>query len=133
MAGTMLVGSPMMQASGDAGLTQVGNQLLDAEAADFLVIAEGQMNGKGRGAVQEVLGTRQRDRDEAFHIRRAAAVQPAVDDRPAERIGGPVLPVPRYRVRMTRKYHTRGFALAQGGEQVGLGFFRIESKPARNP
>jgi hypothetical protein len=55
MAGTMLVGSPTMQASGrDARVAHVGDQLTHAKAAHLFVVAEGKVHRKRRVTGQEL-------------------------------------------------------------------------------
>ena len=114
----------------DPRVAQVGDQLAHAEAADLLLVAEGQVHGKGRVAVQERLRIGDGQRDEALHVGRTPAEQLAVAHHRLQRVGAPVLAVPRHRVGVAGQDHTGRLAFAQRGEQVGLGPVRVEGQPA---
>ena len=118
-----------MQASGDAVLAQVGDQPLRAEAADLLVVAEGEVDRERQvgGEIRRCL--RQRDADERLHVGAAAAIQPAVAQLGAERIDRPVLAVPRHRVGVAGDDHPGRLAGADRREQVRL--LRSSSKVSR--
>ena len=114
----------------DVGIAQVGDEFLHAKAADLLLVAEGVVKGERRIAVQELLGLRHGHADEGLHVGAAAPVQVAVLDECTQRVHGPVLPVPRHRVGVAREDDARGLALAQRGEQVGLGLVLVEGQAA---
>ncbi|MNV13205.1 hypothetical protein D3C71_1038360 [compost metagenome] len=114
----------------DVGIAQVGDELFYAKAADLFLITEGQVDGEGRVAVQELLGVRNRNANEGLHVCTATPIQIAVLDQSAQRVHGPVLPVPRHRVGVAREDHASGFALAQRGKQVGLGLVVVVGQSA---
>ena len=59
-------------------LAQVGDQARRAEAADFLVVAEGEVDGERQVGGEERRHLRDREADEALHVGAAAAVEAAV-------------------------------------------------------
>ena len=77
----------------DAGLAQVGNQHLGAEAADLFVVAERVVHGEGQVGFEKLFGLRHGQADEALHVGAAAAVQAAVAQAGAQRVERPVLTV----------------------------------------
>ena len=71
----MSVGSPMIASFGRGQVVRdVGDHGSDAEAADFFVVGERDVDGCLDTALQELRHERERDGGERFHIRRAAAV-----------------------------------------------------------
>jgi len=68
--------------------------------------------------------------DEGLHVGTATAVELAVLYQRAQRVHAPVLPRPGHGVGVARKNDAAGLALAQRGEQVGLGFVCIEREAA---
>ena len=115
---------------GNAGVFHVGDQPLHAEAADFLVVAQRQVHGKGRGAVQKISGVRQRHADKTLHVAAAPAIKLAVLDRGRQRVQRPVLPVPGHGVGMARQNNAGRLAFAQRGKQVGLAFVGVVGEAA---
>lgn len=128
----------------DALVLHVGDHFLDAETADLLVVAEGEVHRERRLAFDEALGIGQRDRDEALHVGRPAAIEArlgmhrlavVVVLRPVlhgggERVDAPVLAVPGHGVGMARNDDAGLLAGAQRSEQVGLGLVGVVGEPA---
>ena len=82
-------GSQQMAAS-TSSAWPAGDEVLGAEHQPLLVDQHRQLSrpGEGRCGGQRVRGEEHR-RDPALHVRRAAAVEPPVDDRGAEGVDGP--------------------------------------------
>ena len=76
-------------------LAQLGDQPAHADAADLLVIGEGEMQRRLELRLRELGRHRQQHGDEALHVAGAAAVEQAVLLRHRERVGRPVLAVDR--------------------------------------
>ncbi len=116
----------------DAALAQVGDQARRAEAADFLVVAEGEVNREWQVGGEVRRHLRHRQADEALHVGAAAAVEAAALDFGAERVERPVLAVPRHRVGVAGDDHAGALAFADGGEEVGLLPVVVEGERARD-
>ena len=62
------------------------HQFPDAETADLLVVAEGQVNRERGITLKKIIRMAQGDRDEALHVRRTAAEQLAAAHRAVQRV-----------------------------------------------
>ena len=116
----MSVGSPTTQPDGlHAGAREILDETADADAADFLVVREREMQRlvEARHVLRQ---QRERDRDEALHVGGAAAVEPAVllDER--ERIAVPRLAVDRHDVGVAGEHEPAVAARAQRREEIRL-------------
>src|SRR3546814_20796224 len=72
------------------------DQAAHADAADLLVIGKREVDRRFQAALQKAGGEGQRDGEEALHVRRAAAVEPAFLLRRLEGVGCPILAVDGY-------------------------------------
>ena len=109
---------------GEAGfaeaLTQLRDQMRRAETAHLLVIGESQMDRRLQRPCQHVRHQRQGQRDEALHVRGAAAIELAVAPGERERIAAPRLVLHRHHVGMAGQHDAAGAIRADGGPQIGL-------------
>src|SRR6185437_8071261 len=71
----------------------VGDQPAHADAADFLVVRQREMQWPRKPAAEELRNEREADRAEALHVGDAAPVQAIAGERRFERIRVPRLPV----------------------------------------
>jgi hypothetical protein len=95
------------------------DHLRRAEAADLLVIGEGQMDGAFQALPEQRHGG-QGQGDEALHVRGAAPVELPVALGQDERIAGPGLAVDRHHVGVARQDDPARGGRADAGQQVGL-------------
>jgi len=105
----------------DAGPRDLADERLRAEAADLLVIGEGEM----QRPLQIERGVARRHGkaggDETLHVAGTAAVEPAVALDHAERVRRPVLPLDRHNVGMAGQDDAAVAGRAERSEEVGLG------------
>ena len=90
-----------------------------ADAADLLVIGEGEMQRAFQRAGGGEEGRPQAGRDETLHIRSAAAVKAAVMLAEREGIAAPSLSLDRHDIRMARQDHTARAHRADGRPEIG--------------
>jgi hypothetical protein len=113
----------------DAAFREIGDQAVDAEEGRFLVVGQRQVDREPLLRGEEARRPRERDRDEPFHVRGAAAVDAAVAVRGLERLARPVLTVDRHGVGVARKHQPARLHPVrigrQRGEQVGLAAARV--------
>jgi hypothetical protein len=83
-----------------ARLIDVLDQALGAEAADFLVIADEQVQRPHELARLHVGHSRQTGRDEALHIGRPSCIEASIGGAQGEWIGAPGLTVHRHGIDM---------------------------------
>ena len=111
---------------------QPGDQMIEqarhAFAADLLVEAERQVDGRLERQALKLRDQRQHGRDEALHVRGAAAVEPLVALGADERIARPVLAIHRHHVGMSGQHDPGHLRRADGGEQVGFGAGVVEDQ-----
>jgi len=102
----------------------VGDQPAHTDAADFLVIAEGQVQRPLEFAFEQLGHHHQGGGAVAFHVGHAAAVKTVADHLRHKGIGVPGLAVHRHHIGVTREHQAADFAFTvvggQGGPQIGL-------------
>ncbi len=79
----------------DAARCDVRDQATHADASDFLVVGEGEMQWALEAAAEKFGHQREAGRGKALHVRDAASVQPVALDGGGKGIGFPRLPVDR--------------------------------------
>jgi hypothetical protein len=119
---TMSVGSPTTTRAGrGSSLGDHRDHVRRAQAADFLVIGEGQVDGAVEGGLGQVRRGGQGQGQEALHVAGPPAVEPAVARGQDERVAGPGLAVDRHHVGMARQHDAARDGRADAGQQVALG------------
>ena len=109
----------------DARSPQVIQQAAHAEATDFLVVSEGQMQRRTQAAPDVTRNHRQHAGKKALHVGGAAAIEAAVALDHGKGITRPVLAIDRHHVSMAGEHQARLSARAQRREQVGLAACRV--------
>lgn len=97
------------------------DQAAHPETADFLVMAEGEVDRNVEAALEEFRRIGEADADEALHVAGAAGEQLVALLGQGERVGGPVLAVDGDGVRMAREHDPGFIAGAERGIEIGLG------------
>ncbi len=107
-------------------LDELVQQPAHADAADLLVVGEGEVNRSRELAGKDFGRHREHDGDEALHVARPAPVKPAVpfDDR--EGIARPLLTVDRHDVGVPGKNQPTLAFRPQRGEQIRLAAALVE-------
>jgi hypothetical protein len=103
-----------------AALGQGPDQRRDPEAADLLVKAEGEVKGHAKRALERLRHQRQHQRDEAFHVGRAAPVEAVGAPGQAKRVAVPVLPRDRHDIGVAGQDDAAALGRADRREQIGL-------------
>ena len=114
----------------EALLAQVGEQPAHAEAADLLVVAEGEVHAERQVGREEIGHLREHGADVGLHVGAAAAVEAPLVQLCAERIEGPVLAVPRHGVGVAGKDHAGRLAGVERREQIRLAALGVEGEAA---
>ena len=96
------------------------DQAVHTDAADFLVICEGEMDRHRQVRGDHLRCQRERNRHEALHVAGAAPVQLAVCLAQLERGLGPVLAVDRHHVGMSGQNHAALVGRPNGGPKIGF-------------
>ncbi|MNF78213.1 hypothetical protein D3C84_603860 [compost metagenome] len=91
-----------------------------ADAADFLVMGQGQLQWAAQRAVSCFEHGVDRQGNKSLHVAAATAVNPLVLQRRLERRHAPGLSDGRHHVGVSGQQHARQIARANAGEQVGL-------------
>ena len=118
----------------ECGLRQVAPEQFDrvggAETADLFVVGQAQMDRALQLGEHEGGHGRQRAGDEAFHIGRAAPIEPpvALDER--KRIARPRLAFDGNDIRMAREHGTARNLRPDRGDEIGLGAVGVGHKAA---
>ncbi len=115
------------------GLGHVLDDVVDAEAADLLVIGKGEVDGRCERLLQHGGNARQHAGEKALHIGGAPAIEPVVLPPHGERVARPVLAVDRHDVGMAAQHVAGPVGGADRGEQVGLGAGRVGDDDALHP
>ena len=108
------------QARGDRRGLQHVDQPPHPDAADFLVVAEGEMDGRGERPAHRVVGHGEAAGDEALHVGAAAAVKAPRVAAQGEGIAAPRLTLHRHHVGMSRQHDAGPLGGADGGVEVGF-------------
>ena len=102
----------------------VGDQATHADAADFFVIAEGQMHRPLELALEQLGHHQQGGGAVAFHVGHAAAIQPVADHLRHKGVGVPGLAIDRHHIGVAGQHQAADFGFAvvgrQGGPQIGF-------------
>jgi len=113
----------------------VGDQPAHADAADFLIVRQREMQWPRKAAAEELRNEREADRAEALHVGDAAPVQAIAGERRFERIRVPRLSVDGHDIGMARQHDaaSRRVAVARRkrGEQVRLAPIIVERERRR--
>ena len=108
----------------DPGLRHLGRhagrQRMRAEAADFLIVGEREVDRLLERGLQELRQQGEADGVERLHVAGAAAVILAVLQRERPRVGDPGLAVDRHDVGMARQDDAARDVGTDGGEEIGL-------------
>ena len=99
---------------------EVGEQPAHADAADFLVVGERQMDRCDERCARELGYEGQGDGDETFHVAGPAAVEPIVGLGQIEGVAAPGLAVDGHHVRMTGERDAGLVRGPDGGVEVAL-------------
>ncbi|RMR99929.1 hypothetical protein ALP75_202242 [Pseudomonas syringae pv. actinidiae] len=91
-----------------------------ADAADFLIVGQGQLQRTQQGHVCRIEHGVDRQRNKALHVAGATAIDTAVAQGGLERRHRPRLAGSRHHVGVAGKQHARHITRAGAGEQVGL-------------
>src|SRR3954453_9374314 len=102
-------------------------------AADFLVIADQQMQRPLQAAGLEIRHGGQAGRDESLHVAGAAADQRPVRTPQREWVRGPGLAVHRHRIDMAAESQSAGFPRADDGMQGSLLSRGVGADAVENP
>ncbi len=103
-----------------AGFIHVLNQAFHTLAADFLVVADEQVERADQVARLKIRHRCKAGGDEALHVATAPREEFAVLPAQCERIAGPGLTIDRHRIDMSAKRQSSGFPRADYGVQIGL-------------
>ena len=107
-----------------AARLHVGNQAVYANAADFFVVTEGQMQWTFEFSFEQLGHHHQSGSAVAFHVGHAAPVQLVANDLRVKRVCHPRLTVNRHHIGMARQHQATHFAFTvmrgKGGPQVGF-------------
>ena len=108
----------------EAARLHVGNQAVYANAADFFVVTEGQMQRTFEFSFEQLGHHHQSGSAVAFHVSHAAPVQLVANNLRVKRIRCPRLTINRHHIGVARQHQAAHFAFAvmcgQGGPQVGF-------------
>ncbi len=112
---------------------ELGDQRAHAEAADLLVIGEGEVDRHFELALQEAGDGGEHAGEKALHVGGAAPIEAPVALGENERIARPALAVDRHHVGVAGKRDTGRIGGTDGGVEVGLGAVGGGDELARHP